>query len=195
MMKRTMMKRTLTTFTALALSCGAVVATLSEISPAMAQTSCRWDNGQLRCDDNNSNRDDDDDRDDRYNNDRYNNDRYNNDRYNQDRYNNQYNNRGNRQNVEEQIDRLYREVLGRPADSSGLRTYRDRVNNNNWSMQRVRDELANSREAESAINRAYQEILGREADSRGRRTYLQRLRSGWSIQRVREDLMNSRDRR
>ncbi|HEY9688977.1 MAG TPA: hypothetical protein V6D46_03215, partial [Coleofasciculaceae cyanobacterium] len=111
-----------------------MVATLSDISPALAQTSCRWDNGQLRCDDNNSDRndryDDDRDRDDRYNNDRYNSDRYNNDRYNSDRYNNdRYDNRGDRQDIDERIDRLYREVLGRPADSSGLRTYRDRVRN------------------------------------------------------------------
>ncbi len=186
-----MMKRTLTACAAFALGLG-LVATLSDLSPAVAQTSCRWDNGQLRCEDRNSDRDDryDNDRYDRY--DRYDNDR--NDRY--DRYDNdRYNNRGDRRDIDERIDRLYREVLGRPADSSGLRTYRDRIRDNNWSMQRVRDELANSREAESAINRAYQEILGRDADSRGRRTYLQRLRSGWSIQRIREDLMNSRERR
>lgn len=184
--------RTCTALAALLLGLG--VAHGGAIEPAMAQSSCRWEGGQLRCDDgsrsdSDRNRNRDRDRDDYRYYDR------NEERYRDDYDNDRNNYRGDRRDLEDRIDRLYREVLGRPADRNGLRTYVDRVRDRNWSLQRVRDELANSREAESAIDRAYQEILGRRADSRGMRTYLERLRGGWSIQRVREALMNSRERR
>jgi hypothetical protein len=181
------MKRSIATAAAVLLGIAPIAATFSAIDPAVAGTSCRWEGRQLRCDDdsNTSSRDRD-----------YDNYPYydrNEERY-QNRYDDRYdrNNRNNRNSLEDRIDRIYREVLGRPADRDGLRTYVNRVRDRNWSLERVRNELASSREAESAIDRAYQEILGRNADRNGLRTYLRRLQSGWSMQRIREDLINSR---
>jgi hypothetical protein len=189
------MKRSIATAVAVLLGIAPIAATFSAIDPAVAGTSCRWEGGQLRCDDdsNSSSRD----RDRRDNNDRDRRDRDDDYPYydrNEERYQDRYNDRNNRNSLEDRIDRVYREVLGRPADRDGLRTYVNRVRDRNWSLERVRNELAGSREAESAIDRAYQEILGRNADRNGLRTYVRRLQSGWSIQRIREDLMNSRRR-
>ena len=44
------------------------------------------------------------------------------------------------------IYRANREILGRPADRSGLRTFRGRIQDG-WSLSRIRQDLANSREA------------------------------------------------
>jgi hypothetical protein len=174
------------------LAASTLCATALSALPAQAQTQCWWENDVLRCRDGNSNSD-------RYNNDRYNNDRYNNDRYDRDRYDNDRYDRDryddDRRDLEEDIDDLYREVLGRPADSSGLRTYVRRVEDDGWNLDRVRRDLAESSELDQAIDRAYREILGRPADSRGLRTYGDRVRNGWSMDRVRQDLANSSEAR
>lgn len=155
------------------LAASTLCATALSTFPVQAQTQCWWENDVLRCSDRNSN-----------------NDRYNNDRDDRDRYDD------DRRDLEEDIDDLYREVLGRPADSSGLRTYVRRVEDDGWSLDRVRRDLAESRELDQAIDRAYREILGRPADDRGLRTYRDRVRNnGWSMDRVRQDLANSSEAR
>lgn len=162
------------------LAASTLCATALSTLPAQAQTQCWWENDVLRCRDGNSSGD-------RYNNDRNNNDRYNNSR---DRYDD------DQRDLEEDIDDLYREVLGRPADSSGLRTYVRRVEDDGWSLERVRRDLAESSELDQAIDRAYREILGRPADNSGLRTYRDRVRNnGWSMDRVRQDLANSSEAR
>lgn len=109
---------------------------------------------------------------------------------------NRYDRRDNRyRRVEDRVDRLYREVLGRRADRSGLRAYTNRVVRGGWSYGDVRRELARSREARTQINRLYREILGRSADRRGLISYQRRLERGWSMAQVRRDLMNSSEGR
>jgi len=97
--------------------------------------------------------------------------------------------------VEQRIDRLYREVLGRRADRAGLRTYSDRMLRGGWDENRVRQDLARSQEARNAINQLYREILGRNADPGGLRTYQGHLERGWSLDRVRRELQNSPEAR
>ena len=64
------------------------------------------------------------------------------------RYDPRYDRRYDRSfRVEELIDRLYREVLSRRADRSGLRTYSDRMLRSGWDENRVRRDLVRSREA------------------------------------------------
>ncbi|MFQ3680297.1 MAG: hypothetical protein SNJ60_07310 [Pseudanabaenaceae cyanobacterium] len=48
----------------------------------------------------------------------------------------------------EEIDRIYREVLGRPADLDGLRTYQSRFDEG-WTLGQIRQDIANSAEARS----------------------------------------------
>lgn len=199
-----------------ALSACAALLMLGSASPAIAQTVCRWEGTQLRCernrdrDDDNYryNRDYDDDnyRDGRYRNrDRYYNNRgpYNRgaayDRWQRDRNydydNDDYFRRRGRSRLASRIDNVYRSVLGRSADRRGLRTYIDRIEDNDWDLRRVRRDLARSREASTAIDRAYREILGRSADRNGLRTYRRRLQNGWSLSRIRQELANSREAR
>ncbi len=200
------------------LSALALCVALGAASPAIAQTACRWEGTRLRCERNR----DSDYRDNRYRRDRDYDDRYRRGRSDRDYYRDRYyNNRGPynrgaaydrwrrdrdyddnyyrrgryRSSLVNRIDNVYRSVLGRSADSRGLRTYIDRIEDNNWDLSRVRRDLAGSREASTAINRAYREILGRSADRRGLRTYLGRLRDGWSLNRIRQDLANSREAR
>jgi hypothetical protein len=92
------------------------------------------------------------------------------------------------------IDRIYRDVLGRRADRDGLRTYSRRLEQG-WSLREVRRDLAKSRECESAINAIYRQVLGRNADRGGIRTYVVRLSEGWSLTEVRRDISNSREAR
>jgi len=47
-----------------------------------------------------------------------------------------------------EIDQIYREVLGRPADLDGLRTYQSRFDEG-WSLGQIRNDIANSPEARS----------------------------------------------
>ncbi len=47
-----------------------------------------------------------------------------------------------------EIDQIYREVLGRPADLDGLRTYQARFDEG-WSLGQIRNDIANSAEARS----------------------------------------------
>ena len=150
-----------------------------------------WDDEDYR------NRDRDDDyrrqrRDDDYD---YRRDRRNDDYdYRRDRRDGSYDYRRNRSNVSNNINRIYRNVLGRNADNRGLRMYRQRVESG-WSLEKVRRDIADSSEAEQAINRLYQGELGRNADREGLRTYKRRLADGWSLDRVRQDISRSREAR
>jgi len=95
--------------------------------------------------------------------------------------------------VERQVDRLYREVLGRRADRNGLRTYSDRIMRSNWDYSRVRRDLAQSREARDKITEIYRQRTGQNPDSSTISRYQRALENGWSLDRVREDVGNTRE--
>ncbi|MCA1992618.1 MAG: DUF4214 domain-containing protein [Coleofasciculus sp. S288] len=95
-------------------------------------------------------------------------------------------------NLHNEINQLYREVLNREVDSSGLETYSEKVQKGK-SLEWVRDDLAGSHEAKNIIRLIYQEILGRDVDPSGLKTYTKRLRRGWSMKEVRLDISDSRE--
>jgi hypothetical protein len=105
-----------------------------------------------------------------------------------------------RRTAEMMVQRAYREVLNRPADPEGLRTYRDRLIHEGWSEQQVIQHLQRSGEArgvnaDEAIRRAYHEVLGREPDPNGLAHYRSKWRDGWTQGQIRDDLRRSTEGR
>ena len=98
------------------------------------------------------------------------------------------------------VRRAYEDILHREPDADGLRLYRSRMIDQNWSEQDVREALRKSpeyarRSSESAdkiVRRAYQDVLGREPDTNGLYTYRNKVQNqGWDEQDVREALRKS----
>lgn len=89
------------------------------------------------------------------------------------------------------LNALYREILDRDVDASGLKTYGDRLERGK-TIDWVRDRLRNSQEGQAlAINRLYREVLGRDVDPSGLAVYQQRMRRGWTLSQVRRDIAGS----
>ncbi len=102
--------------------------------------------------------------------------------------------------VERIIRRAYDDILHRPPDAEGLRTYRSRMIDDGWTESQVREALRKSPEhgqravesADKIVRRAYQDILKREPDRTGAVTYRNRiLNDGWDEHDVREALQRS----
>ncbi|HMS26853.1 MAG TPA: hypothetical protein PKC80_05715 [Burkholderiaceae bacterium] len=99
-----------------------------------------------------------------------------------------------RMHVQEQVNRLYLDVLGRDADHGSLRNFTVQVMDGR-SLSDVRIELATSSEARNAINRIYREILRREADTAGLNAQISGLRSGMSLAQIRQAIQDSPEAR
>lgn len=93
-----------------------------------------------------------------------------------------------------EINSIYREVLGRNVDPQGLRTW-SRALRRNHRLRDVRRKVARSREGETVINQIYREVLGRNVDPDGLKTYTGQLAGGWSIHDVRRDILESDEAR
>jgi hypothetical protein len=93
-----------------------------------------------------------------------------------------------------QINQIYREVLGREADSEGMRTYGRKLDNGT-SIRDIREDIARSREARDTIKRMYQELTGRSPRDGTVRDYSNRLADGWTLSDVRADIVGSSDYR
>jgi hypothetical protein len=105
-----------------------------------------------------------------------------------------------RREAEAIVHRAYREVLNRPADPEGLRTYRDRLLHEGWSEKRIIEQLQRSSEAravnaDDAIRQAYLDVLGREPDASGLASYRAKWRAGWTQGQIRDDLRRSQEGR
>ncbi len=105
-----------------------------------------------------------------------------------------------RRTAELMVQRAFREVLDRPADPEGLRTYTQRLLHEGWSEQRMIEQLQRSGEArainpEQAIARMYREVLGREPDPKGLAHYQAKWREGWTQGQIRADLRRSHEGR
>lgn len=100
---------------------------------------------------------------------------------------------GNRDQIEEQVVRLYREMLGRNARISrrDLRDYANCIERDRCDWDDIREEIADSDAAEEAIEEIYQEVLERNPDRGGMNTYQNKLADDWNIQEVREDIAES----
>jgi len=109
---------------------------------------------------------------------------------------------GNNTSAERIVRRAYQDMLGREPDPEGMRTYRSRIIDDNWTEQQVREALRRSAEyrerttmtpqkANEIVRRAYLSVLNREPDP-GSQTYVQRvLRDNWTEQDVVRELRRS----
>ncbi len=101
-----------------------------------------------------------------------------------------------RRTAEMFVQRAYREVLDRPADPEGLRTYSDRIIREGWSEQQMIQQLQRSNEArginpDQAITKIYRDVLGRDPDPRGLANYRAKWKDGWTQGQIRDDLRRS----
>ncbi len=102
------------------------------------------------------------------------------------------------------VRRAYQDILNREPDEDGMRTYRSKIIDDNWSEKDVRNDLRRSQEraglkseaVDQIIRRAYQDVLRRDPDQSGLATYRAKmLYDGWSERDVRSDLKKSSERR
>ena len=97
------------------------------------------------------------------------------------------------------VTAAYEDVLGRKPDDEGMRLYRSKMVDHNWSEKDVRKALKASNEAKSEnvddiITRAYQDILGRDPDKEGMKNYRKKMtEEGWSEKKLREVLRKSKE--
>ncbi len=99
-----------------------------------------------------------------------------------------------RRDIVSDIDKIYRDVLGRSPDRNGLRTWTTAVERGR-SVNDIRREIANTPEARERINQIYRELLGRDADPGGLQTWTSNLANGWDLSRVRNEIANSDEAR
>ena len=96
------------------------------------------------------------------------------------------------------VRRVYREVLGRDPDASGLATYTRTLSRGQTEVE-LRAELRRSKEGDAlsvtaAITRAYRDILKRDPDPAGLENYRRLVREkAWDENRIREDLRRSEE--
>ncbi len=96
--------------------------------------------------------------------------------------------------VQERVNALFLEVLGRDADIVTLRRVTGQVMEGR-ALADVRIELATSQEARSTINQIYREVLRREADLAGLNAQVAGLRSGMSMAQIRQSIQDSPEAR
>lgn len=92
------------------------------------------------------------------------------------------------------VNHLYQEMLGRAADQEGLETYVEALQRG-WSVDKIREEIANSHETRQILQQLYREIFNRDVDETGLNTYRDLLKRGWGLKRVRKDLIASPEAR
>ena len=105
-----------------------------------------------------------------------------------------------REDPDKVIQRAYEDILDRDPDREGLRLYRSRMIDDDWTEEDVRKALRTSPEyaqhrqerAESIVRRAYEDILGREPDAKGLTSYRAKvMNQDWSERDVRDALKKS----
>ncbi len=108
----------------------------------------------------------------------------------------------NNGSAERIVRRAYQDILGRDPDPDGMRNYRSRIIDDNWTEQQVREDLRRSQEyrgrtamnpqrAAEIVRRAYLSVLNREPDEASQ-GYVQRvLRENWTEEDVARELRRS----
>ncbi len=98
------------------------------------------------------------------------------------------------------ITRMYREILRRDPDPSGLAHYRSKWRQG-WTQGQIRADLLRSREGQGnqirdVITRAYRDILGRDPDPAGYANYERLMREkGYNERDIRRALMSGEEYR
>ncbi|MDY6940445.1 MAG: DUF4214 domain-containing protein [Cyanobacteriota bacterium] len=90
------------------------------------------------------------------------------------------------------IQRIYRDVLGREADPEGLIHWSERLADGT-PVSAIRQEIANSPEAQAKIDRIYQEVLGRDVDRSGLETWTSKLARGSTLAEIRREIEASEE--
>ena len=92
-----------------------------------------------------------------------------------------------------EINKIYREVLGRDAEPEGLKAWSEELSKS--TLRKIRRQIAESDEARLALNRIYQEVLGRDVDKNGLKTFTKTLKKDWSLNDVRSSIQQSEEAR
>ena len=101
---------------------------------------------------------------------------------------------------EKVIRRAYEDILDREPDRDGLRLYRSRMIDDDWSEDDVREALRKSPEyakhrqerAEKIVRQAFENVLDREPDKKGLVSYRAKvMNQGWTERDVRKALRES----
>jgi hypothetical protein len=111
-----------------------------------------------------------------------------------DRDNNNNNSRRSNQDIYNDINEIYKDVLGRTVDNRNLEIW-SRAIRNGRPIKDIRQEVTRSPEAQNKINQLYREVLGRGADAAGLRTWTNRLIDGDNLTDVRRSLERSDEAR
>lgn len=107
--------------------------------------------------------------------------------------------RYDRRAAENVVQRAYRDILGRNADADGLRSNREKLIDQNWTEDDVRNHLRRSSEFQAlnpdeVVTRAYREVLKRDPDPEGLRHYRDLfVNRGWTIPQLRAELLRSNE--
>ena len=91
------------------------------------------------------------------------------------------------------VTEAYEDVLGRKPDAEGMRNFRSKVIEKDWTAEDVRKALRDSDEyADKVIREAFQDVLGRKPDQGAYDTYRHKIRrKGWSAKDLRKELRKS----
>ena len=92
--------------------------------------------------------------------------------------------------IQEWVNGLFLDVLGRDSDITTLRRVTRQVMEGR-AMADVRIELATSAEARSAVNQIYRDVLRRDADPSGLNAQMAGLRSGLTLAQIRQAIAES----
>jgi hypothetical protein len=95
-----------------------------------------------------------------------------------------------RMEIQEWVNSLFLDVLGRDADITTLRRVTRQVMEGR-AMADVRIELATSSEARAAVNQIYRDVLRRDADPSGLNAQMAGLRSGLTLSQIRQAIADS----
>ncbi len=95
-----------------------------------------------------------------------------------------------RMEVQERVNSLFLDVLGRDANIVTLRRVAGQVMEGR-AMSDVRIELATSSEARAAVNQIYRDVLRRDADPSGLNAQMAALRSGLTLAQIRQAIAGS----
>ena len=95
------------------------------------------------------------------------------------------------------VEDAYEDILGRKPDKEGLRNYRSKIIDEDWSEADVRKDLRQSSEykkedTDKIIKNAYSDLLDRKPDKDGYNNYKNRIENdGWSEKDVRNEIRKS----
>ncbi len=96
-------------------------------------------------------------------------------------------------NATDIVTEAYEDVLGRKPDEEGMRNFRSKVIEKNWTAEDVRKALRKSQEyADIIITRSFEDVLGRKPDEGALKNYRQKvMKKGWSEKAIRKELRKS----